>query len=271
MKSGVTLSEGGVCMKLRLRVSREKQQLLVRIDHIPMQKIMENSKGYYFDLSLEKIQLSGEISSVYAREMEYGKVRLNLFTLQKSDHDTFTVRFVLNLHEVFCGIQNNRVQLFIDQHEGVQLKGFLSIRKEQLEPYIEQMECEKAPSIVDDRLKKVASTNLPPLQNKKWHNIRWKNDRKRTYGALFYKFNKSMNRYAEKQKQFGGSRNLKVDPIALRRKGIYHDEFGDNRCDNCYYFRGDLCSLHLVTVAVDYSCFKHRGFREIQGGAFSPK
>lgn len=253
-------------MKLRLSVLKEKKQLLIRIDHIPMRKIGENARGYYFDISLEKIQLRAEISSVYSREMERGRVRLSRFTLEKNDEDRFSIGVALDLHEVFHNIQSNRLQLLVDRSEGVRVEGFLRIRKEQLEPYTERTEFEEKTSAVN-----VATTNLPPVKSKQWNNIRWKNDRKQTYDALFYKFNKTMNRYAEKQKRFGNKRNLKVDQAALRRKGIYHDEFADNRCDNCYYFRGDQCSLHLVTVTVDYVCFKHRGFREIQGGAFSPK
>lgn len=259
-------------MKLRLHVSKEKKQLFVRIENILAEEIKENSRGYYFDLSLKKIQLSIEISSVYSREMENGSVRLNQFTLKKDNDYTFSIGIGLDLNEVFHGIQRNRVQLLMDTNEGVHVKGFLRIRKEQLERYVERNESEEQNSTAYESFKDVAQTNLISVKSrKKWNNARWRNDRKQTYGALFYKFNQSMNQYAEKQKRFGRRQNYKIDPAALRRKGIYHDEFADNKCDNCYYFRGDQCSLHLVTVTIDHACFKHRGYREIQGGAFSPK
>lgn len=257
-------------MKLRVRVSSDQKQLLIQVNQINVKDIMENARGYYVNLALKKIQLKIEISSVYAREMEEGIVKHRQFLLKKNEHETFLVRITLDIEEAFQRIQNNRMQVLVDESEGIQVTGFLAISKKQLEPYIERTKIEDIP-IIKESSKNIATTNPPPTYHKKWNQIRWQNDRKRTYPALYYKFNKSMNRHAEKQKRFGVGRNLKVDPAALRRKGIYHDEFADNRCDNCYYFRGDLCSLHLVTVTVDYACFKHRGFREIQGGAFSPK
>ncbi len=257
-------------MKLRVRVSSDKKRLLIQVNQMNIKEMTENSRGYYFNLTLKKIQLQVEISSVYAREMEDGIVKHHHFLLKKNEDDTFLMRIALDLEDSFQRIQNDRLQVLLDANEGIQVTGFLAIRKKQLEPYVERTEMEDIP-IIKEIPKNLATANPPPTYHKKWNQIRWKNDRKRTYPALVYKFNKSMNRHAEKQKRFGVGRNLKVNPAVLRRKGIYHDEFADNRCDNCYYFRGDLCSLHLVTVAVDYACFKHRGFREIQGGAFSPK
>lgn len=259
-------------MRLRLNVSKDRETLIITLKNIRSDYIKENAKGYYIDFQLKEIQLRVDISSVYSKELKEGKLKFDQFLLINRDHhEQFTLKFGIHLNEYYQRIKDNRVHFYLHVNEGIQLEGDLTIRKKQLEPYVKITEFEVKSTGNEVPKEDVEINRSPFQQRKKWNNARWENHRRQTYGALFYKFNKSMNRHAEKQKRFGHTQNFKVNRADLRKKGIYHDEFGDNKCDNCYYFRGDQCSLHLVAVTIDHACFKHRGYREIQGGAFSPK
>lgn len=254
-------------MELRLRVSGDEKQLYIKVGNIPLGELRECAKGYFFEVRLKKIQFRMDLSSIYYQELRAGRLRVNQFLFKKDPEEAqFMIKFPLDLNEVFHEISEGRVRLSVDINEGIQVRGYLSIRKEQLKPYVD---LEEKPPHVIEKLKDVTPSPLKPRPE--LDHARWKNDRRETYDALFYKFNHSMNQHMEKQKRFGGTKNASVNTAALRKKGIYHDKFGDNKCDNCYYFRGDRCSLHLVDVTIDHMCFMHRGYREVQGGGFSPR